>query len=348
MRPYGGSLRRPDGCGTMIAPDARTPRHPGRPRARRAAGGLRADNAVLRPPKKEDIYLKINNTHKRKKKKSGARKVLLLLLALLTAALLDSRYRIVTTQYSLSYADLPQSFDGLKLVQISDLHMATFGKDNGRLLSAVAAQAPDVILLTGDFLNGSKTPTDGAQTAALRPFFEKLTAIAPCYYVTGNNEWASTEMKFLSAVLKETGVTYLKNSGVLFEQNGESIVLAGVDDPNGPADQLRPDALCQKLAARYPGKFKLLLAHRNDFPAKYPALPVDLVVCGHAHGGIVRLPGLGGLFGSGYRLLPAYDAGLYHSGSYDMIVSRGLGNGKKSIPRLFNEPELVAITLHTK
>ena len=289
-----------------------------------------------------------SNRRTPKKKKHTGRTVLLVLLALLALCLLDSRYRLVTTRYELSYTDLPQSFEGFRVLQISDFHLTALGKDNARLLAAAAAQKPDIIVLTGDFINESKTPTGGAQTAALRLFLEKLTAIAPCYYVTGNNEWASTEMKVLPAMLRDVGVSYLKNRAVRLERGGESIVLAGVDDPNGPADQIRPDALCEKLAAEYPGVFKLLLAHRNDFPAKYPDLPVDLIVCGHAHGGIVRLPLVGGLFGSGYTLLPKYDAGLYHSGGYDMVVSRGVGSGKKMLPRFLNNPELVSIVLHCK
>ena len=289
-----------------------------------------------------------NHNRAAKKKRHTGRVVLLVLLALLAAGILDSHYRIVTTRYDLSYADLPQSFEGFRVVQISDFHLTELGKDNSRLLAAVAAQKPDAILLTGDFINESSTPTNGAQTETLRPFLVKLAEITPCYYVTGNNEWASTEMKVLPAMLKKLGVTYLKDSAVLFERGGKSIVLAGVDDPNGPADQIKPDAFCAQLTKKYPGKFKLLLAHRNDFPEKYPNLPVDLIVCGHAHGGIVRLPFIGGLFGSGYTLLPKFDAGIYHSGCYDMVVSRGVGNGKRMLPRFLNNPELVSITLHVR
>lgn len=286
--------------------------------------------------------------HKGKKKGHPGRGILLFLIVLLAAGILDSRWRIVTTRYELGYADLPQSFDGFRVVQISDFHLTELGKDNVRLLAAVTREKPDIILLTGDFINGSKTPTDGAQTQKLRPFLVSLLQIAPCYYVTGNNEWASTEMTVLPAALRELGVTYLKNRSVLFERGGESIVLAGVDDPNGPADMIKPDAFCRKVASEYPEKFRLLLAHRNDWPEKYPELPVDLIVCGHTHGGVVRLPFVGGLFGSGYTFFPKYDAGLYHSGSYDMIVSRGVGNGKKWIPRFLNNPELVSIELHCK
>ena len=289
--------------------------------------------------------MKINNRAPKQSRHTG-KKLLLILLVLIAAGILDSRWRIVTTQYDLHYADLPQGFEGYRIVQLSDFHLTKLGKNNERLLAAVEKQKPDLIVLTGDFINESKEKTNGAQSEKLRPFLEALLKIAPCYYVTGNNEWASTEMKFLPEMLAQIGVTYLKNQSVLLSRGGQQIVLAGVDDPNGPADMIKPDALCQKLSEEYPGMFKILLAHRNDWPVKYPDLPVDLIICGHAHGGVIRLPGIGGLFGPGRTLLPKYDAGLFHSGSYDMVISRGVGNGKKLIPRFLNNPEVVAIVLH--
>ena len=289
--------------------------------------------------------MKINNRAPKQSRHTG-KKLLLILLVLIAAGILDSRWRIVTTQYDLHYADLPQGFEGYRIVQLSDFHLTKLGKNNERLLAAVEKQKPDLIVLTGDFINESKEKTNGAQSEKLRPFLEALLKIAPCYYVTGNNEWASTEMKFLPEMLAQIGVTYLKNQSVLLSRGGQQIVLAGVDDPNGPADMIKPDALCQKLSEEYPGMFKILLAHRNDWPVKYPDMPVDLIICGHAHGGVIRLPGIGGLFGPGRTLLPKYDAGLFHSGSYDMVISRGVGNGKKLIPRFLNNPEVVAIVLH--
>lgn len=289
--------------------------------------------------------MKINNRAPKQNRHTG-KKLLLILLVLIVAGILDSRWRIVTTQYDLHYSDLPQGFEGYRIVQLSDFHLTELGKNNERLLAAVEKQKPDMIVLTGDFINESKEKTDGAQSEKLRPFLAALLKIAPCYYVTGNNEWASTEMKFLPEMLAQIGVTYLKNQSVLLSCGGQQIVLAGVDDPNGPADMIKPDALCQKLSEEYPGMFKILLAHRNDWPVKYPDLPVDLIICGHAHGGVIRLPGIGGLFGPGRTLLPKYDAGLFHSGSYDMVISRGVGNGKKLVPRFLNNPEVVTIILH--
>ena len=90
-----------------------------------------------------------------------------------------------------------------------------------------------------------------------------------------------------------------------------------------------------------------MLAHRNYWLETYPDLDVNLILCGHGHGGIVRLPGIGGLFGSNETLFPEYSAGLYEGRTYQMLVSRGLG-GVMKIPRLFNNPELVSITLHTE
>lgn len=289
--------------------------------------------------------MKIYNRAPKQNRHTG-KKILLILLVLITAGILDSRWRIVTTQYDLHFSDLPQGFEGYRIVQLSDFHLTKLGKDNRKLLTAIEEQKPDMIVLTGDFINESKEKTNGAQSEELRPFLEALLKIAPCYYVTGNNEWASTEMKFLPEMLAQIGVTYLKNQSVLLSRGGQQIVLAGVDDPNGPADMIKPDALCQKLSEEYPGMFKILLAHRNDWPAKYPDLPVDLIICGHAHGGVIRLPGIGGLFGPGRTLLPKYDAGLFHSGSYDMVISRGVGNGKELVPRFLNNPEVVTIVLH--
>ena len=266
---------------------------------------------------------------------------LIALVLILAALLLDSNYRIVVTEYQLVYESLPQSFDGYRIVQISDLHMAEYGE---RLFRLVRKQEPDIIVLTGDFLNMKLGRTIKNQVPSLRPTLEGLTAIAPCYFISGNHEWASGETTALAVLMEELGIHWLRNEAVALQRDGEHIVLAGVEDPNAAAEMRRPDALAEELAARYPGSYRLLLAHRNDFLVKYPDLPVDTVLCGHAHGGIVRLPLVGGLFGTGGNLFPEYEAGHYNEGGYDLIVSRGLGSFVP-IPRFLNNPELVSIIL---
>ncbi|NLH01124.1 MAG: hypothetical protein GX488_04355 [Clostridiales bacterium] len=288
--------------------------------------------------------MKIANAPKKRKHKGLI--ILILLFAAIAGIFLDSRYRIAVTEYELKYANLPQIFEKYSIVQLSDLHLAEYGKNNSRIIALTAKQQPDIIVLTGDFINMSSTKTGGAQTEELKPFLEELVKIAPCYFISGNHEWASTEIDYLAETLSELGIVYLSNEFVFLEKDGESIMLAGVEDPNGPADMIRPDSFAEIMRRRYGDKFKILLAHRNDWMKKYPALPVDLIICGHAHGGVVRIPFIGGLFGTGKEFLPEYDAGVFNEGNYDMVISRGLG-GNKPMPRFLNNPEIVTIILRS-
>lgn len=269
---------------------------------------------------------------------------LALIICVLALLFLDSRFRLVNTEYELVYDSLPKSFDGFRIVQLSDLHMAQFGKNNKRLLKLVQRQQPDIIALTGDFIEKRSSNRTDSQTQELEPFFRELSKIAPCYFVSGNHEWASGELPALSEMLEELEIKYLHNEFVLLEENNDKIILAGVEDPNGPADMIRPDALSEIIDRNYPGYFTVMLAHRNNFLERYPLLSVELVLCGHAHGGMIRLPWLGGVFGTEMDFFPQYDGGLFNEGGYNMVLSRGLG-GYVPMPRFLNNPEIVTIIL---
>lgn len=273
-----------------------------------------------------------------KKHGRGLRRALLLVL---TAAALaaDSKFHLQVTSYELRFAALPAALDGYRIVLLSDLHGESFGRANGRLAAKVAALAPDLIALTGDFADG---PEELEATASL---LEALQGTAPIAFVSGNHDWAGGAIEPLRRLLDRYGVLRLENSYLELPYRGARLILAGVEDPNGPADMLRPDELAGQLRADYPDDFVLWLAHRNDWVRKYPALPVELILCGHAHGGVIRLPFFGGLIGTGRRLGADYEAGVYESGSYRMLVSRGLGS-VPPVPRLFNRPEIVLIVLH--
>lgn len=269
---------------------------------------------------------------------------LALVICVFTLLILDSRYRLVSTEYELTYETLPEGFDGFRIVQLSDLHMMEFGRENERLLKLVKAQEPDIIALTGDFLDKRSQSKPGEQMRRLEYFLNELSQIAPCYFVSGNHEWASGELPALSESLKTKDIKYLHNEFVVLEENGDKIILAGTEDPNGPADMLLPDELVEIIQKNYPNYFTVMLAHRNNYLQKYPNLAVQLVICGHAHGGVVRIPGIGGVFGTDLGFFPEYDSGVFNEGCYDMVLSRGLG-GNIPTPRLFNNPELVTIIL---
>ena len=275
-----------------------------------------------------------------RKKKHFVPKLLLILIVLLIAGLLDSRYRLVVDQFSIVDEELPTAFDGFRIVQLSDLHEREFGTNNARLVAAVAKEHPDLIALTGDFIDSAEN------IEVTLTLVEQLVELAPVYFISGNHDWASGAMETLRDLLENIGVTVLDNKWELLEQDGASIAICGVEDPNGYADSAKPDEVVQAVREAYGERYILMLAHRNYWMEAYPTLDVNLILCGHGHGGIVRLPIVGGLFGSNGTVFPEYSAGLYNGKTYQMLVSRGLGGGM-NIPRLFNNPELVSITLHT-
>ena len=178
--------------------------------------------------------------------------------------------------------------------------------------------------------------------AYLRPLLERLTALAPCYFVSGNHEWAAGKMQETAALLADCGVTWLHNGFVTLQRGGDSLLLAGIDDPNGYADQKTPQQVAREVRDAAPEGFWLLLAHRNNlFESEYAALGADLTLSGHGHGGLWRLPFTDGLLGSGGTLLPSYTNGFYTCRGAEVFVSRGLGG----MVRLFNRPEVAVLTL---
>ena len=266
---------------------------------------------------------------------------LLLVLALALFLRWDNTALQVTT-FDPAFPDLPPGFDGCRIVVLSDLHGAVFGEDNQRLFQTVAAQEPELIFLLGDLEDRYRGPTPLYPAAVA----EGLCAIAPTYYVTGNHEWAIGSVPELKAELTDCGVTVLDNRYVPLERGGDTLLLAGIDDPNGYAGQKTPEALAAEVEAAAPDGFWLPLAHRNDrFAGQYSLLGADLVLSGHGHGGVIRLPFTDGLLSTNRTFFPSYTAGLYEKNGSTLFVTRGLGNSGKTV-RVFNRPEVAVVTLH--
>lgn len=269
--------------------------------------------------------------------------ILLLVIAAVCAVFFQwSNHAIQIAYFAQSFSDLPSGFDGCKLVVLSDLHGAYFGEENTQLFEITAQEQPDYIFYLGDLEDLYHGPHPGyAEQIA-----DGLSEIAPAYYVTGNHEWAIGDVPALKERLIAHGMSVLSNQSEILERNGDQVILAGIDDPNGYADQKTPEELAVEIYAEWGDPFWILLAHRNDhFPTQYALLGADLAISGHGHGGLIRLPFTDGLISTDRTLFPSYTAGLYEKNGSILFVTRGLGNSGSTF-RLFNRPEVAVLTLH--
>ena len=276
-----------------------------------------------------------------------SRKKLLLGTAgvILTGWLLWGNSALETTEYSVSSRRLPEGFEGFRIAQISDLHNASLGNGNEKLLAALEKSSPDIIVLTGDLIDCRKLKTDVAVQ-----FAEQAARIAPCYYVPGNHEARIEEFSELLNGLTDAGITVLRNEKFVLSRGGDALTLLGIDDPSFVADYMTGDnepvirAALQALTEEMDG-YRILLSHRPEWFSLYRDFDIDLTFSGHAHGGQFRFPFVGGLIAPNQGFFPEYDAGAFTEGDCSMVVSRGLG--ASIIPlRIGNRPELVVTELH--
>lgn len=252
---------------------------------------------------------------------------------------------ISITEVKITSSKIPSSFKGYKILQISDLHNKKFGDNQDVLIQKVKSINPDIIAITGDLID-SKLYDAEISMQVIRELVKEY----PVYFVTGNHEKWSGKYNSLEKKLKKQHVTVLRNEHVIIQKGGHEINLLGIDDPEfntGDIDEgsIVKDAIVKAKIETQPDRYNVLLSHRPEFLEEYAEEKVDLVLSGHAHGGQVRLPFIGGLVAPNQGILPKYTAGLYEQQNTSMIVSRGLGNS--IIPqRVFNRPEIVVVQLN--
>lgn len=256
---------------------------------------------------------------------------------------------IVVSQSNFVSEKIPDSFDQFKIVQISDLHNKLFGKDQEKLLDKVREQMPDSIIITGDLIDQRKYNLHNAMI-----FIRGAVKIAPVYYVSGNHEAWSGQYETIENSLIEAGVIVLDNSEIDVTKGEDAIKIMGVSDPDfltssyfEGTDASLLEKTLKEWSFNVKGSFRILLSHRPELFEVYQSANIDLVFSGHAHGGQIRLPFVGGLVAPDQGFLPKFSSGSYTEGPTTMYVSRGLGNS--IVPqRLFNRPEIVVVTLRNK
>lgn len=255
-----------------------------------------------------------------------------------------SNMRLELNSYEICDASVPKEFDGFRIAHVSDFHNSEMGEENERLISLLKDAEPDIIVITGDMIDSRNTDVEIALA-----FAEMIVEIAPCYYVNGNHESRLREYEDFKRELAQVGVTVLENSTAQIEIAGEKITMLGVIDPgfikenSSDNEELLMKESLDALKPRMDG-FTILLSHRPEYFETYVEYGVNLVFSGHAHGGMIRLPFVGGIFAPAQGLFPKYDAGIFSSDGTHMVVSRGIG--KTVVPiRINNNPEVVLLVL---
>lgn len=245
----------------------------------------------------------------------------------------------------ISNSNVPEEFNGFKIAHISDLHDTNWGQT---LIQPIQEEKPDIIVITGDLIDSENPDVYNASE-----LINQIKEVAPIYYVTGNHEAWSEHYHSLEEALLKHNVTILDNDSVTIKKNEEEILFMGVQDPafTSESNLLHEQAAIveteiHELSKHFNG-FKILLSHRSELFDVYVRNDINLVLSGHAHGGQIRLPFIGGLFAPNQGFFPKYTSGVYKEGRTNMVVSRGLGNSIIPV-RVNNRPELIFIQLENE
>ena len=235
---------------------------------------------------------------------------------------------------------------GLKIIHISDFHNAKFKNNNETLLTLISDTSPDIIAITGDLIDSRHTNVKNAIDFAC-----ELVKIAPCYYVPGNHESRiPEEYNELKTALSEMGVTILCDDKTTYEKDGKRYTLIGIEDPMFIIEKDTKERTCEIIAQKLAilvsedDAYTIVLSHRPEAFDAYVGADVDLALTGHAHGGQMQIPFVGGLIAPNQGFFPKYSEGLHQENSTSMVISRGIGNSLCPL-RVNNRPEIIFVEL---
>ncbi|HJA06393.1 MAG TPA: metallophosphoesterase [Candidatus Mediterraneibacter pullicola] len=295
--------------------------------------------------------------------------ILLLILVVAVLALIFEIYRELhcfrITRYSVWSKKLSGTARDVKILFLSDLHNRTYGKDNEKLLGSIRSEKPDLILIGGDMLVGKENIP---YNTALK-FLAELPGICPVIYANGNHEQRMKEdtktygdaYALYKKTLTKRGIYFLENQSIRVELGSAELIIYGLELPPASYKKFKKTPLtAQKISgyfreqkttgnAQNGGKkadksYRILMAHNPAYMDAYLEWGADMILSGHLHGGLVRVPVLGGIVTPQGFLFPKYSGEMTEVGDQTVIVSRGLGTHTLNI-RFFNTPELVCICL---
>lgn len=265
--------------------------------------------------------------------------------------------KIEIANYTIENKKIPKEFDGYVILQISDLHNKSFGKNNYQLISKIEQINPDVIFITGDIIDGENKNYQVALNL-LNDLIRKYNV----YYISGNHEQKALIKKYKDIYveyfkqLEKIPAVYLDNDMIQIKKGNSHINLYGLTIPfryykylfdKDKSTDLEEGFLQKNLPSINRKEYNILLAHTPLYFDEYEKWGADLILAGHVHGGIIRLPYVGGLLSPNRHFFPKYDLGRYDKNNSSMIVTKGLG-GSKVLVRINCKPEIVKITLKSK
>lgn len=274
-----------------------------------------------------------------------------LLVAVVIGVLLSitiCTFAVRTVTYTVALQNLGSS---VRVILLSDLHGKSFGRENSRLIAKIQEQTPDAIFLDGDMIDSR---ADSPDVQELLRLIESLCEIAPVYFSLGNHEleYMQTDTSLLTQVA-EAGAVVVNDSYVDVTVAGQPLRIGGTMG-HGFAFGRTEEEFTSSPEYVFLKAFentelpKICLAHMPDtfiFNGAYTLWDVDLVLSGHTHGGLVRLPFIGGLYAPMQGLFPEYDRGHFRLGTHmQMVITSGLA-GHGLLPRVNNPPEIVVIDL---
>ena len=237
---------------------------------------------------------------------------------------------------------IPKSFDNFSIIQISDLHDAEFGENQKNLIEKVKEIDPDIIVITGDFIDFSRYNIKNSSN-----FISGVSDSYKVYYVPGNHEAAlKSRYEEVQDNLQKAGATVLDNENYKICKDNKCINLIGIQDISFIENKDKNILKNTISELKNESLYNILLSHRPNLWETYEKAGMDLVLSGHAHGGQIRLPFNNGLYAPDQGVFPQYTSGANKFGNTLVVISRGLGNSRFPF-RVNNRPEIVNIILHS-
>lgn len=261
--------------------------------------------------------------------------------------MLYDTHHFVTRRYRFASAKIKKN---TKIVMLSDLHNCRYGADNAQLFAAIEAEKPDLVILAGDMI----TASNREKTVHTVRFIEKLKSSYPLYYTYGNHEqkiilkeeYKKTAERF-EKERTEAGISFFNNCHSTLADRGISLYGLVLDHSyfqRFHTKEMAEGYMDSLLGRPTEDTYNILIAHNPDYFPEYAEWGAELVLSGHIHGGIIRVPHLGGFISPAIRFFPKYDGGLFKEKGASMVLGRGIGTHAPKV-RLFNPGELIVVEL---